>query len=83
MLQHAGNFRVETYLNGSVVKSVDTDRPYITDEEMLVEEPVNSGIQPQSVGAVACCLGAVLGIGGTAANIIAVACGGSCAVPTQ
>ncbi|MCZ4142864.1 hypothetical protein BZG17_34285, partial [Escherichia coli] len=49
----AGNFRVETYLNGSVVKSVDTDRPYITDEEMLAEEPVNSGIQPTGVGAVA------------------------------
>ncbi|WP_222934661.1 hypothetical protein [Paenibacillus terrae] len=78
----AGNFRVETYLNGSVVKSVDTDRPYITDEEMLAEKPVNSGIQPQSVGKVAGCLGAVLGVGGTVAYIIAVACGGSCAAPT-
>ncbi|WP_146752161.1 hypothetical protein [Paenibacillus taichungensis] len=42
---------------------MDTDRPYITDEEMLAEEPVNSEIQPQSVGAVAGCLGAGLGMG--------------------
>lgn len=77
-----GNFRVETYLDGSLSNSVDTTIPYITDEEMLAEEPVSSEIQPMGVGAVASCLGAVLGVGGTAAYIIAVACGGSCAAPT-
>ncbi|WP_369436090.1 hypothetical protein [Lysinibacillus fusiformis] len=74
-----GNFRVETYLDGSLSNSVDTELSYITDEEMLAEEPV---IQEMGVGAVASCLGAVLGIGATAAYIIAVACGGSCATPT-
>ncbi|MCW1927015.1 hypothetical protein [Bhargavaea beijingensis] len=76
------NFQVETYLDGSLVKSEDTGISYITDEEMLAEKPVESEIQPMGVGAVAACLAAVLGIGGTAAYIIAVACGGSCATPT-
>ncbi|WP_197479974.1 hypothetical protein [Paenibacillus swuensis] len=78
----AGNFLVETYLNGSLVKSVDTEIPYLTDKELLAEEPVNSGIQPMGIGTVAACLGAVLGIGGTVAYLIAVACGSSCVAPT-
>lgn len=77
-----GNFQVETYLDGSLVDSEDTGISYMTDKELLAEEPVDSGIQPTGVGAVASCLGAVLGIGGTTAYIIAVACGGSCAAPT-
>lgn len=75
-----GNFQVETYLDGLLVKSEDTGISWITDEEMLAEEPAL--IQPMGVKAVAACLGAVLGVGGTAAYIIAVACGGSCAAPT-
>lgn len=55
-----GNFRVETYLDGSLSNSVDTELAYITDEEMLAEEPV---MEAMGVGAVASCLGAVLGIG--------------------
>lgn len=77
-----GNFQVETYLDGLLNKSVDTGISYITDEEMLAEEPVGSGIQPMGVGAVASCLGVVLGVGATMAYLIAVACGGSCAAPT-
>ncbi|ANE48730.1 hypothetical protein SY83_04675 [Paenibacillus swuensis] len=34
------------------------------------------------IGTVAACLGAVLGIGGTVAYLIAVACGSSCVAPT-
>lgn len=77
-----GNFQVETYLDGSLVKSEDTGLKFKTDEELLAEEPVGSGPQIQGVGAVASCLAAVLGVGGTVAYIIAVACGGSCAAPT-
>lgn len=77
-----GNFQVETYLDGLLVNSEDTGIAYITDEEMLTEEPVGAGIQPMGVGDVAACLAAVLGIGATAAYIIAIACGSSCAVPT-
>ncbi|MBS7426801.1 MULTISPECIES: hypothetical protein [Virgibacillus] len=47
-----GNFRVETYLDGTLVNSEDTGISYITDEEILAEEPVDSGIQPMGVGAV-------------------------------
>lgn len=75
-----GNFQVSTYLNGTLVKSQDAGIAYMTDEELLAEEP--SMIQPMGIGAVASCLGAVLGVGGTVAYIIAVACGGSCAAPT-
>ncbi len=78
----SGNFQVGTYLNGSTIKSEDTGISYMTDEELLAEEPVNSEIQPMGIGSVAGCLGGVLGVGGTTAYIIAVACGGSCAVPT-
>ncbi|WP_281486526.1 hypothetical protein [Lysinibacillus sphaericus] len=65
-----GNFRVETYLDGSLSNSVDTELAYITDEEMLAEEPV---MEAMGVGAVASCLGAyaVIGAGGIAG---AVAC---------
>lgn len=77
-----GNFQVGTYLNGSTIKSEDTGIPYMTDEDLLAEEPVDSGIQTMSVKSVAGCLAGVLGVGGTTAYIIAVACGGSCAVPT-
>lgn len=77
-----GNFQVATYLDGSSTKSEDTGISYMTDEELLAEEPVDSGIQPMSVKSVAACLAGVLGIGGTTAYIIAIACGGSCAVPT-
>ncbi|TFD94547.1 hypothetical protein E2491_12945 [Jeotgalibacillus sp. R-1-5s-1] len=34
------------------------------------------------VGAVAACIGAALGVGGTVAYLIAVGCGGSCVAPT-
>ncbi|MBO2536440.1 hypothetical protein [Rummeliibacillus suwonensis] len=64
-----GNFQVETYLDGLLVKSEDTGISWITDEEMLAEEPAL--IQPMGVKAVAACLGAVLGVGGIAG---AVAC---------
>lgn len=77
------NFQVETYLDGSLVKSEDTGLAWKTDEEMLAEKPVDPAeIQPMGVKAVAGCLAAVLGIGATAAYIVAVACGGSCAAPT-
>lgn len=77
-----GNFQVETYLDGSFVNSQNTGISYITDEEMLAEEPLDPGVQPRSVGAVASCIGATLGVGATAAWLITVACGGSCAAPT-
>lgn len=77
-----GNFQVDTYLNGSITKSEDTGISYMTDEELLAEEPVDSGIQPRGIKSVAACLAGVLGVGATTAYIIEVACGGSCAVPT-
>ncbi|MGY4795912.1 hypothetical protein ACVNNN_12990 [Lysinibacillus fusiformis] len=75
-----GNFQVSTYLNGTLVKSQDIGIAYMTDEELLAEEP--SMIQPRSVGDVATCLVVAMDIGGTLAYAIAVACGGSCAAPT-
>lgn len=75
-----GNFQVETYLDGSLVKSEDSGIPYMSDEELLAEEP--SEIQPMGVKAVAACIGVALGVGGTIAYLIAVACGGSCVAPT-
>lgn len=77
-----GNFQVDTYLDGSITKSEDTGISYMTDEELLAEEPVDSGIQPMSIKSVAACLAGVLGVGGTIGYLIAVACGGSCAAPT-
>ncbi len=74
-----GNFQVSTYLNGTLVNSQDSGLAYMTDEELLAEEPT---IQPTGFKEIAGCLGGVLGVGGTAAYIIAVACGGSCATPT-
>ncbi|GAE93520.1 hypothetical protein JCM21714_2607 [Gracilibacillus boraciitolerans JCM 21714] len=76
----AGNFQVETYVDGSLVTSEDTGIAYMTDKELLTEEP--SEIQPMGVKAVAACLGVVLGVGGTMATLIAIGCGGSCAAPT-
>lgn len=55
-----GNFQVETYLDGSLVKSEDTGVPYMSDEELLAEEP--SEIQPMGAKAVAACLAGVLGL---------------------
>lgn len=78
----SGNFQVDTYLDGSTTKSEDTGIPYMTDEELLAEEPVDSGIQPMSVKSVAACLGTVLGVGTVIATVVAIACGGSCSVPT-
>ncbi|MFY0519007.1 hypothetical protein ACOMCU_14440 [Lysinibacillus sp. UGB7] len=75
-----GNFQVSTYLNGTLVKSQDAGIAYMTDEELLAEEP--SMIQPMGFNEVAACLVAAIGIGGTMAYVIAVACGGSCVAPT-
>nr|WP_295975688.1 hypothetical protein [uncultured Bacillus sp.] len=75
-----GNFKVETYLDGSLVKSVDTELSYMSDEELLAEEP--SAIQPMGVKETAACVAIVLGIGSSVAYLIAVACAGSCAAPT-
>ena len=77
-----GNFQVDTYLDGSITKSEDSGISYMTDEELLAEEPVDSGIQPASMKSVAACLTGVLGVGGTIGYLIALGCGGSCAVPT-
>lgn len=76
----AGNFQVDTYLDGLLVDSKDTEVSYKTDEEMLAEKPAE--FQTFGVKKIAACLATVLGIGGTVATIIAIACGGSCAAPT-
>ncbi|MEK5364510.1 hypothetical protein QNH25_01445 [Bacillus safensis] len=75
-----GNFKVETYVDGSLVKSVDTELSYMSDEELLAENPPE--IQTQGVKAKAACIASVLGIGSGAAYLIAVGCAGSCAAPT-
>ncbi|MEI4789842.1 hypothetical protein WAX46_05815 [Bacillus sp. FJAT-53060] len=67
-------------MDGSLVKSVDTELSYMSDEELLAEEP--SAIQPMGVKATAACIAAVLGVGSSVAYLIAVACAGSCAAPT-
>src|SRR5690625_449050 len=77
-----GNFQVETYLDGKLYSSEDTGIAYMTDEELLAEDPISSDIKLMGVGAVASCLAAVLGIGGTVALIIAKACAGSCVTPS-
>nr|WP_236702419.1 hypothetical protein [Alkalicoccobacillus plakortidis] len=78
-----GNFKVETYLDGSLLKSVDTDLAYMDDEELLSENTVDpSEVEVMGVGAVAACIGAVLGVGSAASYLIAVGCGGSCVAPT-
>ncbi|MGE6514805.1 hypothetical protein [Lysinibacillus sphaericus] len=46
-----GNFQVSTYLNGTLVKSQDAGIAYMTDEELLAEEP--SMIQPMGFNEVA------------------------------
>lgn len=75
-----GNFQVDTYLDGSITLSEDSGIAYMTDEELLAEEPTT--ISPMGVKQVAACLGVVLGVGATAAYIISVACGTSCSAPT-
>lgn len=77
-----GNFQVETFLDGVLTNSKDTGIAYITDEELLAEEPSGSEISPMGTGEVAACLVAAMGIGGTLAYVIAVACGTSCVAPT-
>lgn len=77
-----GNFKVATYVDGSMTKSEDTDISYKTDKELLAEKPDGSEIQPMGVKSVAACLAGVLGVGGTIGYLIAVACGGSCTTPT-
>lgn len=75
-----GNFQVSTYMNGTLIKSQDSGLAFMTDEELLAEEPAT--VQPMGVGAVASCLTIVLGVGAAAAYLIAIGCGGSCATPT-
>ncbi len=55
-------------MNGTLIKSQDSGLAYMTDEELLAEEPAT--IQPMGVGAVASCIGVVLGVGATAAYLI-------------
>lgn len=74
-----GNFQVSTYLNGTLVNSEDIGIAYMTDEELLAEEP---SMSTKGVSEVAACLVVAMGIGGTLAYAIAVACGGSCVAPT-
>lgn len=75
-----GNFQVSTHMNGVLIKSQDSGVAFMTDEELLAEEPVT--IQPAGVKEVAACIGVVLGVGSTIAYLMTLACGGSCAAPT-
>ena len=86
----ANHFQMTSYTDGELVKDSDTGHEFVGDDvlqQQLDETRAAIAKQksapdqavPVGAGAVAACLGAVLGIGGGAAWAITSLCGGSCA----
>jgi hypothetical protein len=76
----AGNFNITSYSDGKLIRSLDTDMPYMTDAELQLQEN-SSKVAPAALTAQSTrsCLAAVLGVSGVVAGIIAAACWGACA----
>jgi hypothetical protein len=86
----ANHFQMTSYTDGELVKDSDTGHEFVGDDvlqQQLDETRAAIAKQksapdqavPVGAGAVAACLGTVLGIGGGAAWAITSLCGGSCA----
>lgn len=78
----SNTFRIQNYVNGSLFEDKKTDIPYITDEQIL--EGINGLINLKSVsqersfwGTVGC-IGAVAGLNGVVAKLIAATCVAAC-----
>lgn len=86
----ANHFQMTSYTDGELVKDSDTGHEFVgydvlqqqldeTRAAIAKQKSAPDQAVPVGAGAVAACLGAVLGIGGGAAWAITSLCGGSCA----
>ncbi len=79
-----GNFHMESYADGDLVISRDTDIAFMTDAELRLEmndSPANGDVGTLGFWSTVACVGAVLGVSGTVAYLIVGVCTGACAVP--
>lgn len=77
----AGNFNISSYADGKLVKSNDTDRPFMTNAELLQEPDQGTEVTTMGVGSTVACVVAVLGVTGAVGYLIVGACAGACTIP--
>lgn len=76
-----GSFRVTSYVNGELAKTVDTDVAYMTYAQLQREIAGDSTVNTQGVWGTAACVAAVLGVSGSVGYLIVTTCTGACATP--
>lgn len=77
----AGNFNISNFADGKLVNSNDTDRPFMTNAQLLQTADQGTGDTAKGAGEIAACVAAVLGVSGTTAYLIVGACAGACTIP--
>jgi hypothetical protein len=84
----AGNFNISNFAGGKLVKSNDTDRPFMTNAQLLKKADQGTavtakraGVAADGVGGTVACVATILGVGGPFAYLIVGACTGACTVP--
>lgn len=81
----AGNFNISNFTGGKLVKSNDTDRPFMSDAQLQQKDPDKSAgpvlNSTHSTGSTVACVVSVLGVSGAVGYLIVGACAGACTVP--
>ncbi|MDN5685730.1 MAG: hypothetical protein L0G94_03470 [Brachybacterium sp.] len=67
-----------TYSNGELTMDKDTGHAFVSDSELLQQDP---GLSTCGVGGTVACVATTLGVSGGAAHLIATVCAGACVTP--
>lgn len=75
----AGNFHVDSYTNGQLVKAKDLDVAYVSNDQL--KKDIDTTATRKATDATQNCVNTALGVSGVLAVLMAAVCVGVCAIP--